>query len=138
MKALTIKQPWASLIAHGVKDVENRNWNTRFRGKFFIHAGKTFDTEAKLTKRQVEACVKAGLLKQAEDGSWDWLIDFPRGAIIGEATLTSVLQPSINTSDDTSIWKEDFSYGMVLSDVKLLDAPINVNGKLGFWEYDRI
>ena len=26
MKAITIKQPWASLIVHGIKDIENRSW----------------------------------------------------------------------------------------------------------------
>lgn len=26
MKAISIKQPWASLIAHGIKDIENRTW----------------------------------------------------------------------------------------------------------------
>ena len=38
MKALSIKQPWASLIAKGIKDVENRTWKTKFRGKVYIHA----------------------------------------------------------------------------------------------------
>lgn len=32
MKALTIKQPWASLIVHGIKDIENRTWRTDYRG----------------------------------------------------------------------------------------------------------
>ncbi|MCS3017987.1 ASCH domain-containing protein [Phocaeicola vulgatus] len=27
MKAITIKQPWASLIVHGIKDIENRTWS---------------------------------------------------------------------------------------------------------------
>jgi ASCH domain len=44
MKALSIKQPWASLIAHGIKDIENRTWKTHFRGRIFIHASaKWFD-----------------------------------------------------------------------------------------------
>ena len=38
MKALSIKQPWASLIAHGIKDIENRTWKTNFRGRIYIHA----------------------------------------------------------------------------------------------------
>lgn len=135
MKTLTIKQPWASLIAHGVKDVENRGWNTRFRGKFLVHAGKTVDTEAKLTKKQIDACIKAGLLKQAEDGSWDWLIDFPRGAILGEVTLNDVSPMKYEMSDEDSIWKEELSYGLMLSDAKLLDKPVPAKGKLGFWDY---
>ncbi len=40
MKALTIIQPFAHLIAAGVKRVENRGWPTRYRGPLAIHAGK--------------------------------------------------------------------------------------------------
>ncbi|MRR49404.1 MAG: ASCH domain-containing protein [Rhodocyclaceae bacterium] len=43
MIALSIRQPWAWLIANGHKDVENRDWTTRYRGLFLIHAGKTRD-----------------------------------------------------------------------------------------------
>jgi hypothetical protein len=38
MKILAIKQPWASLIVHGHKDVENRTWRTRYRGPLLVHA----------------------------------------------------------------------------------------------------
>lgn len=43
MKALSIRQPWAWLIAHGHKDVENRSWPTAHRGDTLIHASKIFD-----------------------------------------------------------------------------------------------
>jgi hypothetical protein len=39
--ALSIRQPWAWLIVNGWKDIENRSWPTRFRGKFLVHAGKS-------------------------------------------------------------------------------------------------
>jgi hypothetical protein len=45
MKALSIRQPWAWLIVNGYKDIENRDWPTRFRGPVLIHAGKTMDRE---------------------------------------------------------------------------------------------
>ena len=45
MKALSIRQPWAWLILHGWKDIENRNWGTRFKGRVYVHAGKRFDYE---------------------------------------------------------------------------------------------
>jgi hypothetical protein len=38
MKALTVKQPWASLIVEGIKNIENRTWKTNFRGRILIHA----------------------------------------------------------------------------------------------------
>lgn len=40
MKALTVRQPWASLIAAGVKTIETRSWSTEYRGPLAIHAGK--------------------------------------------------------------------------------------------------
>lgn len=38
-QALSIRQPWASFIVHGLKPVENRSWPTRYRGPVLIHAG---------------------------------------------------------------------------------------------------
>lgn len=62
MKALSIRQPWAWLICRPdlnnvlarraaeergeLKDVENRDWATTYRGGFFIHASKTIDEDA--------------------------------------------------------------------------------------------
>lgn len=43
MKALSIRQPWAWLIANGHKDIENRTSHTNFRGDFLIHASKKFE-----------------------------------------------------------------------------------------------
>lgn len=45
MKAISIKQPWASLIIEGIKDIENRNWFTYYRGLLHIHAGQSFDLQ---------------------------------------------------------------------------------------------
>ena len=41
MKALTIQQPWASVITMGVKTIETRSWSTKYRGPLAIHAGLT-------------------------------------------------------------------------------------------------
>lgn len=40
MKALTLWQPWASLVALGVKSIETRSWSTSYRGPLAIHAAK--------------------------------------------------------------------------------------------------
>ncbi|MCK4830458.1 ASCH domain-containing protein [bacterium] len=40
MKAISIKQPWASLIISGVKDIENRTWKSDYTGPLLIHASK--------------------------------------------------------------------------------------------------
>jgi hypothetical protein len=43
VKILSIRQPWASLITHGLKDVENRTWSTKYRGLVLIHASQNED-----------------------------------------------------------------------------------------------
>lgn len=40
MICLTMHQPWASLLVYGIKRAEGRGWNTDFRGRLWIHAGK--------------------------------------------------------------------------------------------------
>ncbi len=60
-KALSIRQPWAHRILHEGKDVENRQWPTRFRGPVLIHAGKGVDS----------------------DDREDVTPDMPRGGIVG-------------------------------------------------------
>jgi hypothetical protein len=39
MKAITVRQPWAWAIINAGKDIENRTWNTNFRGRVAIRAG---------------------------------------------------------------------------------------------------
>lgn len=67
MKALTISQPYASLIADGFKFVENRKWRTNYRGWIAIHAG--LGTQY-LTRRE--------------------LCDYPIGCIVGIAKLETI------------------------------------------------
>ena len=69
MKAITIKQPFASLIASGLKEYEFRTWKTAYRGEILIHAGKSID--------------KAAMGKFASYG-----LEYPTGCIIAKAVLT--------------------------------------------------
>ena len=46
MKVITIKQPFATLIAEGLKEYEFRTWKTSYRGEILIHAGKGVDKKA--------------------------------------------------------------------------------------------
>ena len=48
MKVIVIRQPWAWLIVNGFKDVENRSWNTRYRGTLLIQASATLPTKRNL------------------------------------------------------------------------------------------
>jgi hypothetical protein len=72
MVALSIKQPWATLIVHGLKTIEVRRWSTPRRGRILIHAARIPDE-----RPEAWANVPAELLSLAKQG----------GGIIGEAEL---------------------------------------------------
>lgn len=55
MIALSIRQPWAWLILNGWKDIENRDWTTRVRGRILIHAAKGG------SRRDFEEAIEFGL-----------------------------------------------------------------------------
>ncbi|MFN8359330.1 MAG: ASCH domain-containing protein [Candidatus Kapaibacterium sp.] len=77
MNAISIQQPYAELIATGVKDIENRNWSTPFRGNILIHASRKFDTIGLHDVQQ-----KYGVLLGKTEK------DFATGGIIGMTTIT--------------------------------------------------
>lgn len=137
-KALSIKQPWASLIAHGIKDIENRTWKTNFRGRIYIHACTPRKFEVQLTDEQTIQA--APVLKQLFDNT------LPFGAIIGEVDIVDCV---INHE---SIWAEKSDmflrthsagivsrppiYNWVLENAEMYENPIlNVKGKLSFWDF---
>jgi len=136
MKALSIKQPWASLIAHGIKNVENRTWKTNFRGKIFIHA----------SAKPVEVLFSVEQSAQLWMNGFDATTviskeSFPISAIIGEVEIVDCVinHESIwaEKSDWQEVgWTEKQIYNWVLANAVLYDKPIlNVKGKLSFWEY---
>ncbi|KAA6166099.1 ASCH domain-containing protein [Pseudomonas veronii] len=85
MKALSIRQPWAWLIIHGGKDIENRSWHTKFRGRFLIHAAKGM-TSNEFTQALLY-CSERGLPMPDRD-------DMQRGGIIGSVELVDSLDTS--------------------------------------------
>jgi hypothetical protein len=130
MKAISIKQPWASLIAHGIKDIENRTWKCpqkHIGQRVLIHAsGKPlrYDNfyDSILTNVQ--------LLALPENKQWDDF-DFCVGAIIGSVVIADCVQ------NHPSVWAEKGCWNWVLKDAVLFNKPImNVKGKLSFWEYN--
>jgi hypothetical protein len=40
VKAISLHQPWASMVARGIKDIETRKWHTEYRGKLLICSTK--------------------------------------------------------------------------------------------------
>lgn len=78
LKALTVWQPWASLIVLGEKQYETRSWRTSYRGVILIHAGAR-------TNPILEAMAASEPFKTSLRGS-----PVTRGALIGAATLTAI------------------------------------------------
>lgn len=127
MKVITIKQPWATLIAEGLKEYEFRTWNTKYRGDILIHAGKSID-------------------KKAMESFKCYNLEYPIGCIIARAKLTDSIyvddnfvkkvcqnNPLIyNVIMEKNNWK---GYGFKLEEIKKIN-PIYINGKLSLWNYD--
>lgn len=83
MKALSIKQPWAWLIVRGLKDIENRQWLTNYRGDILIHASKTYDD--RFDTAWAESIIKADMPPVS-------FFDQLRGGIVGAATITDCVR----------------------------------------------
>ena len=42
MRALSLTEPWATLVAIEAKRIETRSWQTGYRGELLIHAAKNY------------------------------------------------------------------------------------------------
>lgn len=127
MKAITIKQPWASLIVHGIKDIENRNWRTNFRGRVLIHSSAKGDSGkfGCLQPNQRDKVLYTPIGRT-------FFNDLPFGSIIGSVEIVDCVQ------NHTSVWADKGVYNWVLANPILFPETIPAKGKLSFWEYDRI
>lgn len=128
MKAISIKQPWASLIAHGIKDIENRIWRTNYRGRVLIHAGSSKKEGWCLNDLQRVHLWRSSNTLYSTD--FDKL---PFGSIIGSVEIVDCVQAH------SSIWAEKNVWDWVLVNPILYEEAIeNVKGKLSFWDYPGI
>lgn len=124
-KALSIRQPWAWLIANGYKEIENRSWATHYRGEFFIHAAKA------MTKKDYQQCQQFVDLLVRDCNMFLPPIILPSkgelqfGGIIGTATLASCV------TDSDSGWFTG-KYGFLLEEARVLPFMPCV-GTLGFF-----
>jgi hypothetical protein len=53
-RALSLKQPWATLLTHGHKTIEVRRWRTDYRGELLIHAARIADARPLAQRRWEE------------------------------------------------------------------------------------
>jgi activating signal cointegrator 1 len=146
MKALTLYQPWATLVAIGAKKIETRSWRTNYRGPLAIHAGKNISqlpiccTEPFLT-----------ILKQAGYlwANGDWVSPLPKGCILATCDLVDcVLMDEKFLSDPVyslgwSVSHPETAFGYfklgryawMLDNVKIPPKPIQAKGAIGLWEW---
>lgn len=127
MKVITIKQPFATLIAEGFKLYEFRTWKTKYRGDLLIHAG--FGVDKKAMKK------------------FEYLnLEYPQGKIIAKVKVTDCIKVddefrnTLNQLDPivySGIIKhpEWEGYGFKLENIKKIN-PIDIKGKLSLWDYD--
>lgn len=133
MKALTICQPYAELIACREKRVENRTWATSLRGPLYIHAGKNRSwLEVYFTKDGYEVDKPTGIYLS--------LMDF--GALIATANLIDCLpiEPVMSGAyDEKYPWLRAHKHVngpwcWVLDNVKRLERPIPYRGAQGLFD----
>ena len=127
MKCLSLKQPYADLLAFGEKTIELRKWNTRFRGEFLIHASKNID---------IQACERLD-------------IDIDKltiGAIIGSAFLYDFKEYSNQEEFNKDKQKhfsivtkyfDSYKYGFLIRNARMFKKSIPYRGKLRFFEVDK-
>lgn len=124
MKALTIKEPWASLIIEEYKKYEFRSWKTKYRGKILIHAG---------------CSVEKDMMKRFSD----YNINVNPGYIIGHATIVDCIlvdeefNKELRNIDPVVYGRSNHTetYAWKLENVVKYEKPIPCKGKLGLWNY---
>ena len=125
MKALTIKQPWASLITEGYKKYEFRSWKTNYRGKILIHSGLSLE-------------------KDMQERFKDYNLDYQLGYIIGEEEIVDCIlvdekfNEELRNIDPIVYGRSNHveNYAWKLENIKKYDNPIPCKGKLGLWNYE--
>lgn len=141
MKALSLTQPWATLIAIGAKRIETRRWSTNHRGRIAIHASKGFPRSC----REFAYDDPAGAVLNAAGISLGGdCAALPRGAIVATAIIDQVWPTSgfwsrgsvkrIAAEHEYEFGDYEIGrFGWLLVDVRALQTSIPCKGALGLW-----
>lgn len=135
MKALTISQPYASLIADGEKPVENRRWDTGYRGSLAIHAGKGTQYMTRKELREVPSGVVIATCTLLYCCPVMRLENLPNQTYIPYA----LKQAGWALRDVTQLLQHEHCKGpylWILGDITKLSTPIPAVGKQGLWEFE--
>src|SRR5690349_20249628 len=153
MKVISLLQPWATLVVIGVKRIETRSWNTKYRGPVLIHASKKKISE--LIKLQSTWAFDAAFHSlggtMSPGSKIDFSRDLPFGAIIGPVEIDNCRPTNSFTVEelDTKMrrpegignyWTErqlgDYTpgrFGWEVSKPIQFKTPIPAKGSLGLW-----
>jgi hypothetical protein len=116
MKVIVVRQPWAWLIVHGYKDIENRSWKTRYSGTLLIQASANLPPKRELDEGRSFARKRGVRVPE----------DLEKGGIVGMVQLEDCVTRS------RSIWFEG-PVGWVLSKPKRIPF-IPLKGQLGLFD----
>lgn len=131
MMALSIRQPWASLILKAGKDIENRDWPTKVRGRILVHAAKgmtRYEHEEAIdfAIQAIRARPREGAKPTTLRALGFTFDDLQRGGIVGSVEVVDCVAIS------DSPWFMG-RYGFVLRDPQPLPfTPFK--GRLGFFD----
>lgn len=116
---LSIRQPWAWFLLHAGKDVENRSWPTRYRGRFYLHASKG------CTRAEYDDACAFARLRCGVEGAVPPLAELARGGVVGHAEIVDCVSAA------ASPWFVG-DYGFVVRDAQPMDF-LQLRGALGFF-----
>jgi hypothetical protein len=113
IRSLSIRQPWTDLLLAGIKRVENRTWNTAWRGQMALHAGKQRDPRGR------KLIDERGIVLSQRTGGY-----------LGCARLVDIHADAGCCRD---VWGEPDCFHWVLTEPIRFAEPIDGNGKLGLY-----
>lgn len=135
MKAITLWQPWATLVIIGAKTLETRSWPIAYRGPLAIHAAAS--TNTKLVRHLLSGEPFRSVLAEA---GYDEVSDLPSGCVLGTVTVTdceSTNKAFYVTQQERAFG--DFSphrFAWTLEDPIRFPEPIPARGKQGLWDWE--
>jgi hypothetical protein len=137
VKALSMRQPWLWAVLELGKTIENRRWNTHYRGPILLHAAKGCTVKECI---QAMDWIRAATSPSLDAwGKWPGLESVERGGICGYAEIVDVLRPDMEGLGESLVnwsqvrWWMPEQFGFVLRNVRRLPfAPCR--GALGLFE----
>jgi activating signal cointegrator 1 len=139
MKALTLTQPWATLVAIGAKKIETRSWFTRYKGVLAIHAALGLndlteaDLESYFTREPFASHLKAACYTKA--------IHLPRGAVVAIGFLDHCEEITArNTPKNPELAFGNYTPGRYAWFLEAMQKvqPVAVRGAQGLWQWNPI